>query len=148
MFRNAEYIINRKRFESIDYVGITTIVKNLLEFSDSYSRSAATNIFWYKDETKSVDSFKAENEFEITFTPVAACGETIKTKRNNASNSGLFKRFNKTKESHMVSTILPLSRFFGFLQNIHRIFRGVTHQIISKSKDFSNMTVKSRSPNF
>ena len=44
---------------------------------------------------------RAENEFESTFTTVAACVGTTTTKRNNAFNSGLFKRLNKTKlKSH------------------------------------------------
>ena len=34
LFKNVEYIINGECFESIDYVGKTTTVKNLLEFSD------------------------------------------------------------------------------------------------------------------
>ena len=51
LFRNAEYITNGKCIESTDCVSITTIVKNLLEFSDDYSRSAATDMFWYKDKS-------------------------------------------------------------------------------------------------
>ena len=48
LFRNAEYIINGKCIESIDYIGITTAVKNLLEFLDDNIRSAATNMFWHE----------------------------------------------------------------------------------------------------
>ena len=36
------------------------------EFSDDYSRKEATNIFFYEDKTQSVESIKAENEFEST----------------------------------------------------------------------------------
>ena len=59
-----EYIINRKCIESINYVGIMTTVKKLLKFSVYYSRTAAANMLLYEDKTQSVDSFKAENEFE------------------------------------------------------------------------------------
>jgi len=44
LFRNAEFIINGKAIESNNYVGVSTTVKSLLEFSDDYSRTAATNI--------------------------------------------------------------------------------------------------------
>jgi len=37
LFKNVEYIINGECFESIDYVGIMTTAKNLLEFSGDYS---------------------------------------------------------------------------------------------------------------
>ena len=44
LFRNAEYILNGKCVESFYCVGITITITNLLEFSDDYSRSAATNV--------------------------------------------------------------------------------------------------------
>jgi hypothetical protein len=43
---------------------------------------------------------------------------------------------------------LPLSRLFGLCKDINCVFRGVTHQIILKRNDFSNMIIKSRDPNF
>ena len=149
LFKNAEYIINGKTIESIDYVGISTTVKNLLEFSDDYSRSAATNMFWYKDKTQTNDSFTEESEFVSTST-TAKAGEspTIKTKKNDKFNSGLLKRYNKTKESHVVSMYLPLSRLFGFCQDINRVFRGVTHKIALKRNSNNNMIIKKGSQNF
>ena len=100
-------------------------------------------MFWHKDKTQSVDSFKAENEFESNFTPAAAGGRTITIIGNNAFSNGLLERLNKTKESHMVSMYFPLPRLFGFCQNINHVYRGVTHQIILKRNDFSYMIIKS-----
>ena len=122
LLRNAKYTISGKYIESIDYVAVTTTVKNLLEFSDDYSRSAVTNMLCYEDKTQSVDSFQAENDFESTFTPLAGGGGTITTKRNNAFNGGLFKRLNKTKECHVVSIYLLLPRLLGFCQDINRVY--------------------------
>ena len=45
-------------------------------------------MFWYEDKTKSNDPFKAENEFEGTFTLAEVGGGTITKKRNNAFNIG------------------------------------------------------------
>ena len=36
----------------MDYIGVTNTVKNILEFSDDYSRSAATNMICYEDKTQ------------------------------------------------------------------------------------------------
>ena len=80
MLRNAECNEYRKCIESIDYVGIMTTVKNLLEFSEDYSRSTATNMFWYEHKTQSIDSFKAENEVESSFTLAAGGGGIVTNK--------------------------------------------------------------------
>ena len=109
---------------------ITTTFKNLLDFSDDYSRSTATKMFWYEDKTQSHDSFESENEIERTFALVVRGGGSITTKQNNSLYSGLFRRFIKIKECQVVSMYLPLSRFFGFSQHINYVFTGVTHQII------------------
>ena len=71
-------------------------------------------MFWYKDKTRTTGSFTQKNQFVSTFRAAAKAGEnpTIKTKKHNEFNSGLLKRHNKTKESHVVSMCLPLSRLF------------------------------------
>ena len=43
---------------------------------------------------------------------------------------------------------LPLSRLFGFCQDISPVFRGVTHQIILKTSNFSNKIIKSGAQSF
>ena len=95
----------------------------MLEFSDDYCRSTVSNMFRYENKIQSNNLFKAENEFESTFTPaVAGGGGIISIKRNDAFNSGLFKRLNKTKESHVVSMYLPLSGLFRFCQDIYCVY--------------------------
>ena len=83
-------------------------------------------MFWYEDKTQWVDSFKAENEFETTFTHAVAGSGIITIKRNNAFGILLF----------------------GFCPDINRVFRSVTHQIIFKRNDFSNMIIKSGARKF
>ena len=43
---------------------------------------------------------------------------------------------------------LPLSRLFGFCQDINQVFRGVTHKIMLRRNDFSNMIKKPGGQNF
>ena len=60
-------------------------------------------MFWYEDQTRSNDSFKAENKFEGIFMPAAAyCGRTIIIKQKNAFNSGRFKRLKKNKRKSLL----------------------------------------------
>ncbi len=56
MFNTAKYRIGDKEIEIIDYVGIGTTVLNLVEFSDDYAKSAASNMFWFKDTADSTDT--------------------------------------------------------------------------------------------
>src|SRR6266481_4167377 len=53
LFQRAKYFVEDKEIEDIENVGIATSVLNLVEFSDDYARSAAQNMFWYKDTADS-----------------------------------------------------------------------------------------------
>src|SRR6266487_3961862 len=55
IFSSAKYRIGDKEIESIDYVGIGTTVLNLIEFSDDYAKSAASNMFWFRDTADSTN---------------------------------------------------------------------------------------------
>ena len=83
-------------------------------------------------------SFIAENEFGSTFTYSIAGGGNITIKQNNTFNIGLytFTRSNKTKEIHVVSMCLPVSRLFRFYQDINHGFRSVVYQVILKKQYF------------
>jgi len=65
-------------------------IKNLLDFSDDYSRSVAKNQFWYLD----TDATTATD--------------------NNATNLGMRARALLSHEGEMVNTIIPLNRYSFF----------------------------------
>ena len=50
---------------------------------------------------------------------------TITTKRIKSFNTGLFKRFNKTKKVTLLAYIYQLSISFGFYQDINRVLEAV-----------------------
>jgi len=50
LFKTLEYKVNDKLIESIaDHAPIASTIMNLVQFSDDYSRSSASNQFWYRD---------------------------------------------------------------------------------------------------
>jgi len=49
VFRRANYFVNDQLLESVDFVPVSTTVLGLTEFSDDYTRSVATQMFWYRD---------------------------------------------------------------------------------------------------
>ena len=72
----------------------------------------------------------------------------LKQKKNYEFNSGLLKRYNKTKRKHVVSIYVPLSKLFGFSPYIDRVFRGFTQLIVFKRNSNNNMIRKRGSKNF
>src|SRR5205085_9730356 len=56
LFQRAKYFVEDKEIEDIENVGIATTVLNLVEFSDDYARSAAQNMWWYKDTADSTST--------------------------------------------------------------------------------------------
>src|SRR5882757_1352746 len=72
LFESAQYQVNNQTVEDISlHLPQTSTIMNLIIFSDDYSRSTATNMFWFRDTGNgSAD----QNEFVGTATllPVAA----------------------------------------------------------------------------
>ncbi len=134
LFSQAKYKIGNKEIESIDYVGIGTSVMNLVEFSDDYSRSAATNMFWFRDTADSSDMsrflYNESDKDKKLKESESTLGDFLKnSKHNHNFNEGFLERWKQTKQSKQISLFLPLSRLFGFCKDINRIFKGLTHQI-------------------
>ena len=50
LFQSLQYQIDNKIVEDVDqYLPQASTIMNLAQYSDDYSRSAATNMFWYRD---------------------------------------------------------------------------------------------------
>ena len=64
LFRSIQYQMNERIVEEIShYLPQASTIMNLVQFSDDYSRSTATNMLWYRDTAKGgavMDEF-AEN---------------------------------------------------------------------------------------
>jgi hypothetical protein len=134
LFNTAKYRIGDKEIESIDYVGIGTTVLNLVEFSDDYAKSAASNMFWFRDTADSTATNRfiydsTDKQTKLKESDAKLEDLVTKIKANHDFNEGFLERWKQTKESKQVSMFLPLNRLFGFCKDINRVFRGLPHEI-------------------
>jgi len=134
LFSSAKYRIGDKEIESIDYVGIGTTVLNLVEFSDDYAKSAASNMFWYRDTADSTDTYRFIYESPDKATKLKESESKLEDivvgiKGNYNYNEGFLERWKQTKKSKQISLFLPLNRLFGFCKDINRVFKGLPHEI-------------------
>lgn len=134
IFDTAKYRIGDKEIESIDYVGVGTTVLNLVEFSDDYAKSAASNMFWFRDTADSTDTSRfisspTEKNQKLKESLITIEELVKNIKRNHDFNEGFLERWKLTKESKQISLFLPIKRLFGFCKDINRVFRGLPHEI-------------------
>ena len=134
LFSSARYRIGDKEIESIDYVGIGTTVLNLVDFSDDFAKSAASNMFWYRDTADSAETNRFlydenDKDTKIKESDVKLGDLVKKLKGNHNFNEGYLNRWILTKNSKLVSMFLPLNRLFGFCRDVNKVFKGLPHEI-------------------
>jgi hypothetical protein len=126
LFSTAKYRIGDKEIESIDYVGIGTTVLNLVEFSDDFAKSAASNMFWFKDTADSTVTNRfiydsTDKNSKLKESDAKLEDLVMKIKVNHNFNEGFLERWKLTKQSKQISMFLPLNRLFGFCKDINRV---------------------------
>jgi hypothetical protein len=134
LFNTAKYGIRDKKIESIDYVGIGTTILNLVEFSDDYAKSAASNMFCFRDTADSTDTSRFIYESADKLSKLKESETKLedlikKIKGDYNFNEGYLERWKQTKQSRQISMFLPLNRLFGFDKDINRAFKGLPHEI-------------------
>ena len=134
LFSTAKYKIGDKEIESIDYVGIGTTVLNLVDFSDDYAKSAASNMFWYRDTADSADTNRfiydsADKASKLKESDTKLEDLVKHIKGNHNFNEGFLRRWIIAKQSAKISMFLPLKRLFGFCRDINKVFKGLPHEI-------------------
>ena len=134
LFSSARYRIGDKEIESIDYVGIGTTVLNLVDFSDDFAKSAASNMFWYRDTADSAETNRflydeSDKDTKIKESDVKLGDLVKRIKGNHNYNEGFLNRWILTKQSKPISMFLPLNRLFGFCRDVNRVFKGLPHEI-------------------
>ena len=90
LIKNLKVISSGKKLYEADNIHKGIFIKNLLDFSDDYSRSVAKNQFWYLDS----DATTATD--------------------GNATNAGMRARALLSQGGLMVQTIIPLNRYSFF----------------------------------
>ena len=121
VFRRANYFVNDQLLESVDFVPVGTAVLGLTEFSDDYTRSVATQMFWYRD-TGSGSAIR--QKYTATMN-----ADTVSVNDNPEYNLGFAIRQALCSGGKTVTMLLPLSHLFGFCKDIHKSFRGLKHTV-------------------
>src|SRR6266481_5154146 len=143
LFSEAKYIVGDKTIEDIKYVGVGTTVSNIVDFSEDYSKTAASNMFWYPDTNDSTDLKKYKyngTDGATKFMESQASKSTYSDFiiKNPTFNKGFQQRYSITQKSQPFGMFLPLNRLFGFCK-INKVYKGVMHQIELKKNSDKNI---------
>jgi hypothetical protein len=136
IFRRANYFINDQLVESIDFVSVATTILGLVEFSDDYTRSVATQMFWYRD----TGNGSANKQKYIATVRTNEDKMTAVTVNDNPDyNLGFAIRHALCSGGKTVTMLLPLSHLFGFCKDIRKSFRGLKHTVKFDKNYHANM---------
>ena len=134
LFQSAQYQINNQTVEDINiYLPQASTIMNLVMFSDDYTKSASTNMMWFKDTATGT----AESR---EFAPLAALND--RPLRNATYNSGFAKRRAITTGDKEICLFLPLSSIFGFCRDVQTVFRGAKHTLILNRQVANNYIIR------
>ena len=144
LFKTVEYQLDNNMVERVDsHVPQASTILNLVQFSDDYGRSSATNMLWYKDTGTGEAS---PNEFHATGTAgVLTAGDVANATqltgtlfrqyfltaalKNPAYNTGFRARQLITTGDKDTTMLLPLSSLLGFCKDVDTVFMGVKHTL-------------------
>lgn len=144
VFERAQYAVDGQNLETLEYVGHTTTIQNLVEFSDDYKRSVGTNMLWYPD-TNSGAAQSAKEKYGLIADATAPVDAWIAGKTyiggNENYNLGFAERHavvNGAGSHKQVNLFLPLKHLFGFCK-IPRVYRGMRHTLRLTRSSMENM---------
>ena len=138
-FKLARLFYENKLIEEIDYVGITTTITNLVDFSGDISSSEASQLMWYMDTADSAD----KNRFTYTDADkgnkVKDHDKTVENrvqniKVNSEFNHGFLERWQLTKADKTFSKFIPLKRLFRFCRDVNKVLKGEIRIVLEKNR--------------
>jgi hypothetical protein len=115
--------------EETNYVGIATLISNLIEFSGDVSDTSASQLCWYPDTADSADTsqykYDAQDKSE-KFKDLDVDIKTIISKitNNSAFNKGYLERWSLTKDEKTITKFIPLSKIFRFVRDCNKVLNG------------------------
>lgn len=115
--------------EETNYVGVATLISNLIEFSGDVSDTSASQLCWYPDTADSADTFQYKYEAQdksIKFKDLDVDIKTIISKitNNSAFNKGYLERWLLTKDEKTITKFIPLSKIFRFVRDCNKLLNG------------------------
>jgi hypothetical protein len=115
--------------EETNYVGVATLISNLIEFSGDVSDTSASQLCWYPDTADSADTsqykYDGKNKAE-KFKDLDVDIKTIVSKitNNSAFNKGYLERWLLTKDEKTITKFIPLSKIFRFVRDCNKVLNG------------------------
>jgi len=124
MFSRAVLRIQNSIIETVDEQHLCAQLKSLLHFSDDYSRSTATNQFYFKDTGSLLDA--SADALRVYNNGVNIAGPNLlDIQENPLYNKGAAIRIQRNLNSAVATAFIPLSFIFGFCQ-VDRLMTGNT----------------------
>ena len=126
MFSRAVLRIQNSIIETVDEQHLCAQIKSALHFSDDYSRSTATNQFYFKDTGTLLDaSAAALRPFNNATIVDGQAANLLAIEENPDYNKGAAIRIQRNLNSAVATAFVPLSFIFGFCQ-VDRLMTGNT----------------------
>ena len=130
------------------YLPQASTILNLVNFSDDYSNSTASNMLCYKDTGTGRVFLSKQNFTNVAYDANANAvrdrvRDLIETYNNNQqANLGFTARQNITTGNKQITLTLLLLQIFGFCRDINKAFRGVKHSLILDRKISDNYIMR------
>ena len=123
LFSRAVLRIQNSIIETVDEAHLCAQIKSALHFSDDYSKSTATNQFYFKDTGTLLD---ASTDALRPYNNGAGVGvNLLEIEENPLYNKGAAIRIQRNLNSAVATAYIPLSFLFGFCQ-VDRLMTGNT----------------------
>ena len=124
LFSRAVLRIQNSIIETVDEAHLCAQIKSALHFSDDYSKSTATNQFYFKDTGTLLDA--SANALRPFNNGVNIAGPNLLDIQENPDyNRGAAIRIQRNLNSAVATAYIPLSFLFGFCQ-VDRLMTGNT----------------------
>src|SRR5579863_7057485 len=139
-FRTAQLYYENKEIERVNFVGITSTICNLVEFSGDISDSTASSLCWYMDTSDSSGKTKLNYTEADKATKVKEFDKSLETfvtsiKENSNFNKGFLERWQLTKDGKTLEKFIPLSRMFRFCRDVQKVSNGEIRIKLYKNSD-------------
>ena len=160
LFRSLQYQIDNKIVEDVNqYLPQASTIMNLVKFSDDYSRSTATNMFWYRDTSMGAADLNEFGAAGVALLPAddpgggdlafAGDGDAVtgakfralnfaNKLKSSSYNMGFRSRQLITTGNKSIAMLLPLSAVLGSHRDIDTVMMGMKHTYIIRRSSPDN----------
>lgn len=127
-FDVARLYYEEQLIEQIDFLGVATLISNIIHFSGDVSDTSASQLFWYPDTADSSDtsmySYNGEDKSLKELENVKVKSIVSKIKNNPNFNKGYLERWELTKDGKIITRFIPLTRIFRFARDCDKVLNG------------------------